>query len=188
MVDHAQLKALRRREEWGFGDGDDSRAFIMETLLPLAPFDNISAIARIRMRRPVSGGGASKRFTDKETPALASANTDGKCSCEAGVGKGKAAENEIIILKGVRNQAAMQHITLMHRMHLQSRPKFMRTVGRKRNGRCREHNWYINRKHNQKHQAVTIDMHVECKRYQQTGIFYSPCAAIMGREARSQLA
>jgi hypothetical protein len=82
----------------------------METLPPLAPFDNISAIARIRMRRPVSGGGASKRFTDKETPALASANTDGKCSCEAGVGKGKAAENEIIILKGVRNQAAMQHI------------------------------------------------------------------------------
>ena len=174
MVDHAQLKALRRREEWGFGDGDDSRAFIMETLLPLASFDNISAIARIRMRRPVSGGGASKRFTDKETPALASANTDGECSCEAGVGKGKAAENETTILKGVRNQAAilevernqatMQHITLIHGMHLQCRPKFMRTVGRKRDGRCREHNWYINRKHNQKRQAVTIELHVECKR------------------------
>jgi hypothetical protein len=175
MVDHAQLKALRRRAEWGFGDGDDSRAFIMETLLPLASFDNISAIARIRMRRPVSGGGASKRFTDKETPALASANTDGECSCEAGLGgKKKVGRNKTTILKGVRDQATilevardqatMHHITLIHGMHLQSRPKFMRTVGRKRDGRCREHNWYINRKHNQKRQAVTIELHVECKR------------------------
>jgi hypothetical protein len=102
IVDHAQVNAWGRSAEGGFGDGDNNKAFIMETLPALSSFGNVSAIARKIMRRPKPGANEPKRFTAKATPVLATVN-EGECSCKAEC-QGKIAHNLSIIRNGTRGK------------------------------------------------------------------------------------